>query len=118
MYIMAANVAVISIVSEAILILVIGFLVGRKLSFSNAVLNGALVMMAGGTLLFGQKPLGFLLLVYSAFIMVAGTHEKEVEDVEGKGDWLGYLVKTFGNYVVTALIVIIVTMISFDLWPF
>ena len=63
-----AEIAGISVISEALLILIIGYLSGQKLTFSNAVLNGVLVMIAGGTLLFGQKPLGFLLLVYSSFI--------------------------------------------------
>ena|GEM_PF-4023748 len=115
---MAVDASIVAVIMQAILILFIGFLLRKKFSFESAIANGIVVIFAGGTLLYHAKVLGFALLTYGAAIMIAAMKEQEIKRVAGKEDFLGYIVMIFGNFIITALIIILMAMISYNIWPF
>jgi hypothetical protein len=115
---MAVEASVVAVIMQAVLVLFIGTLIGKKFSFEGAIANGVVVIFAGGTLLYHGKALGFLLLTYGAAIMIAAMKERDLKKLEGKSDFLGYVVMLFGNYIITALIIILMAMLSYNVWPF
>lgn len=116
---MAVDASIVAVITQALVILFIGFLLGKKFSFESAIANGVIVLFAGGTLLFHTKALGFMLLAYGAAIMIAAMEERDIKKFKGsEGDILEYIVFIFGNYIVTAFIIILVAMISYNVWPF
>lgn len=110
--------SIIAVFSQALIILLVGWATGKKFSYEGAIANGMLVNFAGGTLLLYGKGLGYLLLVYGSFILITGAKEQEKEELGGESEFLDYVVKILGNYIITALIVMLFIMISYQIWPF
>jgi hypothetical protein len=110
--------SIIAVFSQALLILVVGWATGEEFSYQGAIANGMLVIFAGGTLLLYGGGIGYLLLVYGSFLLVTAAREQEKEEMGGKSELTEYVVKVLGNYIITALIVMLFIMITYQIWPF
>lgn len=102
------NFAFFSYLFEILLIILIGRLTKDKpYSYDTVITNGVVVFMAAGTLLFDQRPIGFLLLAYAAFLLAMGV--KELEELKyNREEFIGKIVKFFGHYITVSVILLII----------
>lgn len=105
-----------SITAKVLFILLIGWLTSKKFTFAGAISNGVLMILGGGTLLWAQHVLGYVLLVYGAFLMTAGMREQEVLELTGKTEGLGVVLRYMGHHITAAFVLQAAALYCF--WPF
>jgi len=110
--------SILAALCSAFLVFIVGWTTYRKPTFAGAIANGAMIIMTGGTLLFFGKALGYILLIYGSFLLLTGTRELDAERLKGKSDFLGVIVKVLGNYISAVVIILLITWISYGIWPF
>lgn len=89
---------------EIFLVVLVALVTKREVTYASIATNGIIVMMAGGTILYDQRPIGFFLLGYAALLMAGGVREY-IEKVElMREEWFGKLLKAVGNYAIVAAI--------------
>ena len=62
---------------QILLIIAVSISTGRSNTFANIASNGILSVMAGGTLLYDHRIVGYFLLAYGIFLMTLGVKEYE-----------------------------------------
>ena len=110
--------SIIAVLSGAFIVAIVGWSTHSRPSLASAIANGAMIIMTGGTLLYANKLLGYLLLLYGVFLLIVGMKELEAKRLKGTTDYLGVIVKYAGNYITAVVIILLITWISYGIWPF
>ena len=98
---------------EIAIILIISIATGIENTFANIATNAVITVMAGGTLLYEQKLIGFFLLVYGIFLMSFAVKEYEEEKARYSTDWIGTVIKVLGHYATVSMVLIAVLIIEY-----
>lgn len=108
------NTAFFAFLLEILLIIIIAAMTSRRVSYASIATNGVVVTMAGGTLLYDKKPIGFVLLAYAALLMTAGVRE-HIEKKFAREEWFGKLLLFIGHYTVVGLVLITILILEYIL---
>lgn len=103
------------ITSEVIFILLLGFITRDRINFFSMAINGGLLVVGGGVFLWNRIAIGYLFLVYGAFLSISGIKENELLRISGKPDRLGWFLLVFGNFLIAATILQMFALYYF--WP-
>ncbi len=98
---------------EVVMIIVISVASGRKNTFGNIASNGIVSVMAGGTLLYDQRLVGFFLLAYGIFLMSLGIKEYEEKRAFMETGYSGKLVKVLGHYVMVSIVLLSILAVEY-----
>ncbi len=93
---------------EIAIVLIVSVATGIENTYANIATNAVITVMAGGTLLYEQKLIGFFMLVYGIFLMTFAVKEYEEEKTRYSGDILGTTVKILGHYATVSMVLIAV----------
>lgn len=107
-----------ALLAEVLIIVIVAVILKGKMTLEGVVSNGTLVTMFAATLLFDQKAIGFLVLVYAIFLIAAGVKEYTIQKL-GKQTSFGELfdkaLEILGHYyfVLALLLVVLVWVYLF-----
>jgi hypothetical protein len=98
---------------EVALIIIVSIATGRANTFANIAVNGIIMVMAGGTLLFDGRVTGFVLLIYGIFLMSMGIKEYEEKKFLKNIPLFAKLLKVLGHYVIISIIMLTVLAVEY-----
>jgi len=95
------------LLSEVLITAIVAAVLRERVTLEGVVMNGVVVTLFAATLIYDQKVIGFLVLVYAIFLIATGIKEYFVRKL-GKPTFLGeifdrFLMAVGHNYVVLAL---------------
>ena len=112
--------------TQITILIIISFITGTKNTYTNIASNSIISIMAGGTLLYEQRIIGFLLLIYGIFLMSFSIKEYETEKYSKKNNFLSklsnknhnnnfsFILKILGHYLTVSLVLIIILFLNYQ----
>jgi len=98
---------------EVFLIIAVSIATGRENTFANIATNGIICVMAGGTLLYDHRIVGFFLLAYGVFLMTLGTKEYEEKRAFMETGYSGKVIKIFGHYIMVSVVLLSILSVEY-----
>jgi hypothetical protein len=99
--------------TQIAIVIIVSLVTGRDNNYASIASNATISVLAGGTLLFEQRIVGFFLLVYGIFLLTFAVKEYEEKKTRYSDDLTGKIIKFFGHYMVVSSVLVVILFIEY-----